>query len=48
MEMIWVDENDNKPENEDASHNNVDYFNEDNFDLSTYDLFYTHKYFWLT
>ena len=29
MEMIGVDENDNKPEHEDASHENVDDFNED-------------------
>ena len=29
MEMIRVDENDNKPETEDASHDNVDDFNED-------------------
>ena len=27
--MIGVDENDNKPEPEDASHDNVDDFNED-------------------
>ncbi len=28
-EMIGVDENNNKPEPEDASHDNVDDFNED-------------------
>ena len=44
--MIGVDENDNKPESEDATHNKVDDFNEDTFDLCTYDLFYAQKYFW--
>ena len=44
--MIGVDENDNKPEPEDATHDKVDDFNEDTFDLCTYDLFYAHKYFW--
>ena len=46
--MIGVDENDNKPEPKDATHDKVDDFNEDTFDLCTYDLFYAHKYFWLT
>ena len=36
MEMIWIDENDNKPEPEDASHDNVDDFNEDTFELCLY------------
>ncbi len=31
MEMIGVDENDNKPELKDASHDNMDNFNEDNY-----------------
>ena len=39
MEMIGVDENDNKPELEDASHDNVDDFNEDTFALCAYDFF---------
>ena len=38
MEMIWVDENDNKPEPENASHNSVDYFNEDNFEVCLFDV----------
>ena len=38
-EMIGVDENDNKPEPEDATHNKVDDFNEDTFDLCAYDFF---------
>ena len=29
MEMIGVDENDNKPEPEDASHDNVNNFNDE-------------------
>ena len=32
--MIGVDENDNKTEPEDATHDKVDDFNEDTFDLS--------------
>ena len=39
MEMIRVDENDNKHELEDASHDNVDDFNEDTFYLCAYDFF---------
>ena len=31
-EMIGVDENDNKPEPEDSTHDKVDDFNEDTFD----------------
>ena len=46
--MIGVDENDNNPEPENATHDKVDDFNEDTFDLCTYDLFYAHKYFWWT
>ena len=46
--MIGVDGNDNKPEHEDASHDNVDDFNEDTFDLCAYDFCYAHKYFWWT
>ena len=39
MEMIWVDENDlKKNEPEDASHNSVDYFNEDNCEVCLYDV----------
>ena len=38
MEMIWVDENDNKPEPEDASQENVDDFNKDTCDVCLYDL----------
>ena len=38
MKMIWVDENDNKPEPEDASHDNVDYFNDDNCEVCLYDV----------
>ena len=33
-----VDENDNKPEPEDATHDKVDDFNEDTFDLCAYDF----------
>ena len=38
MKMIGVDENDNKPEPEDASHDNVDDFNEDTCEVCLYDL----------
>ena len=38
MEMIGVDENDNKPEPEDASHDNVDDFNEDTCEVCLYDI----------
>ena len=38
MEMIGVDENDNKPEPEDASHENVDDFNEDTWEVCLYDV----------
>ena len=38
MEMIGVDENDNKPEHEDASHDNVDDFNEDTCEVCLYDV----------
>ena len=38
MEMIGVDENDNKPEPEDASQNKVDDFNEDTCNVSAYDF----------
>ena len=38
MEMIGVDENDNKTELEDASHDNVDDFNEDTWDVCLYDV----------
>ena len=31
IEMIGVDENDNKPEPKDASHDNMDNFNEDTY-----------------
>ena len=37
--MIRVDENDNKTEPEDATHDKVDDFNEDTFDLCTYNFF---------
>ena len=36
--MIGVDENDNKPEPEDASHDNVDDFNEDAREVCLYDV----------
>ena len=36
--MIGVDENDNKTEPEDATHDKVDDFNEDTCDLCTYDF----------
>ena len=36
--MIGVDENDNKPEPEDATHDKVDDFNEDTCDLCLYDF----------
>ena len=39
--MIGEDENDNKPEPEDATHDSVDDFNEDTCDLCTYDF---HQY----
>ena len=37
--MIGVDENDNRPEPADATHDKVDDFNEDTFDLCAYDFF---------
>ena len=37
-EMIGVDENDNKTEYEDATHDKVDDFNEDTCDLCIYDF----------
>ena len=33
IEMIGVDENDSKPEPKDASHDNMDNFNEDNCEV---------------
>ena len=36
--MIGVDENDNKLESEDASHDNVDDLNEDSCEESLYDV----------
>ena len=38
MEMIGVDENDNKPEQEDASHENVDDLNEDTCEVCLCDV----------
>jgi|TARA_B110000977_G_scaffold3961_1_gene5499 hypothetical protein len=38
-EMIGVDENYNKPEPEDATHDKVDDFNEDTCDVCAYDYF---------
>ena len=38
MEMIGVDENDNKPELKDASHDNVDDFDEDTCEVCLYDV----------
>ena len=38
MEMIGVDENDNKPKPEDASHYNVDDFNEDTCEVCLCDV----------
>ena len=38
MDMIGVDESDNKPEHEDASHDNVDDFNEDTCEVCLYDV----------
>ena len=38
MEMIGVDEIDNKPEPEDASHDNVDDFNEDTCEVCLYNV----------
>ena len=38
MEMIGVDENDNRHELEDASHDNVDDFNEDTREVCLYDV----------
>ena len=38
MEMIGVDDNDNKPEPEDASHDNVDDFNKDTWEVCLYDV----------
>ena len=38
MEMIGFDENDNKPEPEDASHENVEDFNEDSWEVCLYDV----------
>ena len=37
--MIGVDENDNKTEPKDATHDKVDDFNEDTCDLCIYDFF---------
>ena len=37
-EMIVVDENDDKPEPENASHDNVDDFNEDTCEVCLYDV----------
>ena len=37
MEMIGVDENDNDNEPENASHDNVEEFNEDTFELCLYE-----------
>ena len=37
-EMIEVDENYNKPEHKDATHDKVDDFNEDTCNLCPYDL----------
>ena len=37
IEMIGVDENDNKPEPKDASHDNMDNFNEDTCEVCLYD-----------
>ena len=41
IESIGVDENDNKPEPENASHDNVDDFNEDTCEVFFYDVHYT-------
>ena len=38
IERIGVDENDNKPEPENASHDNVDDFNEDTCEVCFYDV----------
>ena len=38
MEMIGVDENDNKPEQEDASHDNVDDSTEDTCEVYLYNV----------
>ena len=38
MEMIWVDENDNNPETENASHDNVDDFNDDTCEVCLFDV----------
>ena len=38
MDMIGVDEKDNKPEPEDASHDNVNDCNEDTFEVCLYDV----------
>ena len=38
MGMIGVDENDNKPEPDDASRDNVDDFNEDTCEVCLYDV----------
>ena len=38
MEMIGVDENDNNPETEDASRDNVDDFNEDTCEVCLFDV----------
>ena len=46
--MIGVYENDKKSEPEDDTHDKVDDFNEDTFDLCTYDFVYAHKYVWWT
>ena len=38
MDMIGVDENDNKSEPKDASHDNVNDFNEDTCEVCLYDV----------
>jgi len=40
IEMIWVDENNTKPEPKDASHDNMDNFNEDNCEVCLLDAEY--------
>ena len=37
IDMIGVDENDTKPEPKDASHDNMDNFNEDTCEVCLYD-----------
>ena len=38
MEMIGADENNNKPEHDDASRDNVDDFNEDSCEVCLYEV----------